>query len=242
MLMCRFSFPDQDPWSSSAEYGLWTTYFFLALFIAAGIYNAFVSLDTLSRSAGLPSFFAIPGRMNAVIRSMDERKIVDSLPEVGIVLLALAFAAFSLAVCFGIRSYYRPPNFGSSPLCVRIPTSHSSVAPVVMRSQSRVDTNAFCYSGLRSEWIATALIVWIIATATKRNPLSYLSGIPFHRLMSLHKLLPWFCLFFSLVHTVAMVIRAQRQEPWHVTLATNSSYGWSAWVGSASPLFSAPSG
>lgn len=89
-------------------------------------------------------------------------------------------------------------------------------------------------SGLRSEWIATALIVWIIATATKRNPLSYLSGIPFHRLMSLHKLLPWFCLFFALVHTVAMIIRANKQQPWRVTLATNSAYGWSAWVRCAS--------
>lgn len=119
--MCCCYLPAQDPWSASAKYGVWTTYFFLALFIADGIYNAFNSLDTLNRSAGLPSVFAIPGRMKAVIRSMDERKVVDSVPEVGIVLLALAFAAFSLAVCFGIRPYYRPPNFGSSPLCVRIP-------------------------------------------------------------------------------------------------------------------------
>ncbi|CDR36322.1 hypothetical protein NBRC10512_003915 [Rhodotorula toruloides] len=204
MMACQAG---NDPWSASYKYGLWTTYFFLALFVAAGIYNAFLSLDTLNRNATLLSPFAIPPRIKAIVRSLDQRKISGLLPEVGVVLLATVFAAFSLAVCFGIRPYYRPPNFGSSPL------------------------------GLRSEWIATALIVWIIATATKRNPLSYLSGIPFHRLMSLHKLLPWFCLFFALVHTVAMIIRANKQQPWRVTLATNSAYGWSAWTALASLAF-----
>ncbi|BGO98213.1 hypothetical protein NBRC10513v2_001382 [Rhodotorula toruloides] len=204
MMACQAG---NDPWSASYKYGLWTTYFFLALFIAAGIYNAFLSLDTLNRNAALLSPFAIPARVKAVVRSLDQRKISGFVPEVGVVLLAAVFAVFSLAVCFGIRPYYRPPNFGSSPL------------------------------GLRSEWIATALIVWIIATATKRNPLSYLSGIPFHRLMSLHKLLPWFCLFFALVHTVAMIVRANKPQPWRVTLATNSAYGWSAWTALASLAF-----
>jgi len=64
----------------------------------------------------------------------------------------------------------------------------------------------------------------------KRNALSYLSGISFHRLMALHKVLPWFALFFSAVHTGAMIVRANRQQPWAVTVATNSQYGWSAWV------------
>ncbi|BGP29757.1 hypothetical protein JCM10296v2_001502 [Rhodotorula toruloides] len=204
MMACQAG---NDPWSASYKYGFWTTYFFLALFISAGIYNAFLSLDTLNRNAALLSPFAIPSRIKAVVRSLDQRKVSEFVPEIGVVLLAAVFAAFSLAVCFGIRPYYRPPNFGSSPL------------------------------GLRSEWIATALIVWIIATATKRNPLSYLSGIPFHRLMWLHKLLPWFCLFFALVHTAAMIIRANQQQPWRVTLATNSAYGWSAWTALASLAF-----
>ncbi|GEM09000.1 ferric-chelate reductase [Rhodotorula toruloides] len=204
MMACQAG---NDPWSASSKYGLWTTYFFLALFVSAGIYNAFLSLDALNRGAALLSPFAIPARIKAVVRSVNQRKTLDWSPEIGVVLLAAVFTAFSFAVCFGIRPYYRPPNFGSSPL------------------------------GLRSEWIATALIVWIITTATKRNPLSYLSGIPFHRLMSLHKLLPWFCLFFALVHTVAMIICENQQQPWRVTLATNAAYGWSAWTALASLAF-----
>ncbi|GAA5849470.1 hypothetical protein JCM9279_000912 [Rhodotorula babjevae] len=201
MMACQSG---NDPWSGSFRYALWTTYFFVALFGLAAIVNGLVRLEILSRNAAVPSPFAIPSRLKAVLRSLDQPRPSRLLPALGAILVTVVFTVFSFAVCFAVRPFYRPPNFGSSPL------------------------------GLRSEWIATALIVWIFATAMKRNALSYLTGVGFHRLMSLHKVLPWFALFFSAVHTGAMIVRANRQQPWAVTVATNSQYGWLAWAALAS--------
>ncbi|KPV77158.1 uncharacterized protein RHOBADRAFT_49412 [Rhodotorula graminis WP1] len=189
-----------DPWSASSKYGLWTTYFLVALFGLAAVVNGFERLEILSRNATVPAPFAIPSRLKASLRTLDLPRPYKFLPTLGTIIVTVAFTIFSFVVCFGIQPFYRPRNFGSSPL------------------------------GLRSEWIATALIVWIFATAMKRNALSYLSGVTFPRLMSLHKVLPWFALFFSVVHTGAMIVRANRQQPWAVTVATDSQYGWSAWV------------
>lgn len=87
-------------------------------------------------------------------------------------------------------------------------------------------------SGLRSEWVSTALIVWVVATGVKRNALSALSGMPYVRLLDYHKTLGWACCFFAGVHTVAMMIRVERQgAPWSYTWETSPiSYGWAAWV------------
>lgn len=93
------------------------------------------------------------------------------IPPLGSVVVGLGLMLFGLTVTFAIRPYYRPPNYGSPPL------------------------------GLRSEWLATAPIVFIFATALKRNVLGWVTGISFARLMDLHKILGWFIFFFSLVHT-----------------------------------------
>ncbi|GAA5933688.1 hypothetical protein JCM10213_008567 [Rhodosporidiobolus nylandii] len=188
------------PWAESVKYGHWTTYFFLSFFVAAAVVNGLVRLDVLSRIAGLASPFAIPARFKALLRVFDQPRPTRYLPPLGTTLVTLALSVFTLSFCFGICPYYRPPNFGSSPL------------------------------GLRSEWIATALVVWIFATAMKRNALAYLTGLAHGRLMGLHKAFAWICLFFAIVHTVAMMIRARAQEPWSYTWKTNSAYGWSAWA------------
>ncbi|BGP45718.1 hypothetical protein JCM10450v2_001548 [Rhodotorula kratochvilovae] len=201
MMACQAG---NDPWSASFKYGEWTTWFFVSFFLLAALLNGLKRFDVLSRNAAVPSTFALPPRLTALVRTLDQPRLSRFVPTLGVSLLTLAFTVFSFAICFGIYPYYRPPNFGSSPL------------------------------GLRSEWIATALIVWIFATAMKRNVLACLTGLTFHRLMSLHKVLPWFCLFFSVVHTGAMIVRANAQQPWSVTWQTNSQYGWSAWAALAS--------
>ncbi|GAA6008891.1 uncharacterized protein JCM10292_002636 [Rhodotorula paludigena] len=197
MMACQAG---NNPWDGSQKYALWTTYFMVVFFGTAGLVNGLRQMDILARNAAIASSYVLPNRIQAALRALDEPRSSRWIPSFGVVLVSLAFTLFSFAVCFGIRPYYRPPNFGSSPL------------------------------GLRAEFIATALIVWIFATAMKRNALSYLSGLSFHRLMSLHKILPWFCLFFSAVHTGAMILRAHQQEPWSFTYSTNAQYGWSAWA------------
>jgi hypothetical protein len=123
------------------------------------------------------------------------------VPPLGSLLVGLGLLVYGLAICFGIRPFYRPPNFGSSPL------------------------------GLRAEWLATAPIVFVFATAVKRNALGWLTGIPFARLMDLHKTSGWFVFLMAMIHTVAMMVRALRQAPWSYTLHTSPiSYGWAAWL------------
>ena len=79
----------------------------------------------------MPSPFAVPSRFKAVLRTLDQPRPSRLLPTLGTVLVTIAFTIFSFAVCFGIRPYYRPPNFGSSPLCVLLspsPLSRSLLA------------------------------------------------------------------------------------------------------------------
>lgn len=113
----------------------------------------------------------IPARLKAAFYALDTPRPHRLIPPLGSILAGVALSIFGLAVTFAIRPYYRPPNYGSPPL------------------------------GLRSEWLATAPIVFVFATAVKRNALGWLTGISFARLMDLHKILGWFILFFSSVHT-----------------------------------------
>jgi hypothetical protein len=67
----------------------------------------------------------------ALARLMTYPVLSAWLPPLGNSLLIFAFAIFSFGFTFGNRVYSRPPNFGSWPI------------------------------GLRSEWIATAMLPWI---------------------------------------------------------------------------------
>lgn len=44
------------------------------------------------------------------------RRLHTKLPTTGTLLVSLGLLVFGNVVCFAIRPYYRPPNFGSSPL------------------------------------------------------------------------------------------------------------------------------
>ncbi|POW05868.1 hypothetical protein PSTT_09383, partial [Puccinia striiformis] len=186
-----------DPWAKSAYYGHWTTYFILAIFVAICIVNGIKRLDNLNRTMGLPSVIRFDYKLAALFRMISYPQLRlwrGGIPSLGPSILLFGFTVFSTLVCFARRPYYRPPNYGSSPL------------------------------GLRSEWIATAMVPWMYAAATKRNFLEYFSGISLSRLMTFHKWTPWICLYMSIVHTWSMIIRANRQEPWWYTLKTNPVY------------------
>lgn len=53
---------------------------------------------------------------------------------------------------------------------------------------------------------------------------STLSGISLNRMMTMHKYAPWICLYMSGVHTWSMIIKANRQQPWWYTWATDEFY------------------
>ncbi|KAI8455382.1 ferric reductase like transmembrane component-domain-containing protein, partial [Phakopsora pachyrhizi] len=186
-----------EPWTETPKYGWWTTYFILAVLAVVSIINGARRLHNLNRIHGLQSPISFHPKVSALFRwaSYPQLKAFGGfIPAVGPSFLIFGFLIFSIAVCFLRRPYYRPPNFGNSPL------------------------------GFRSEWIATAMIPWIYASATKRNFLVYFSGVSYHRILTIHKWAPWICLFMSIVHTWAMIIRADRQQPWWYTMKTNPYY------------------
>ncbi|GAA5872371.1 hypothetical protein JCM8547_000911 [Rhodosporidiobolus lusitaniae] len=190
-----------EPWAGSVKYALWTMYLVGGFFGVCAVFNHLDFFAKFERSVGLRPAFTWPSKLTALLRSIDQGRQNTYLPPLGSTLVSIGLLLFSFVVSFGIHPWYRAPNFGSPPL------------------------------GLRSEWIATALIVWIIATGVKRNALSYLSGISYPRLLDLHKTFGWVCCIFAIVHTAAMMIQAHKSgAPWHVTLASSAvSYGWAAW-------------
>ncbi|GAA6008274.1 hypothetical protein JCM10207_000062 [Rhodosporidiobolus poonsookiae] len=191
----------QDSWYDGWKYALWTTYFLVAYFGLAGLVNAFNRLDTLSRTASIRSPFILPPRVKALLRAIDQPRASRWLPPLGMSLLYAAFTAFTFAFVWGIRPYYRPPNYGSPPLAIR------------------------------SEMVSTALVVWIFACGVKRNALAYLTGLSYPRMINMHKAFAWACLFFALIHTVAFMVVAFRQAPWSYTFSVHDKYyGWPAWT------------
>lgn len=60
---------------------------------------------------------------------------------------------------------------------------------------------------IRSGMIAVAMTPWIVATATKANLLSLITGIGPERLNVFHRWISYLCLFMSLVHTIPFYIQ-----------------------------------
>ncbi|KAI8455383.1 ferric reductase NAD binding domain-containing protein, partial [Phakopsora pachyrhizi] len=186
-----------DPWAGTAKYGWWTTYFIVSVFAVVSISNGARRFHNLNRIHGLQSPFSFHHKVSALFRwaSYPQIKAFGGfIPPLGPSLVIFGFLIFSIAICFLPRPYYRPPNFGSPPL------------------------------SLRSEWLATAMVPWIYAAATKRNFLEFFSGVSYHRVLTFHKWVPWICLLMSIVHATSMIIKANRQQPWSYTIRTDPYY------------------
>lgn len=186
-----------DPWAKSMYYGQWTVYFILSGILAVSISTGIKRLHNLNRISGTPSVLQFHPKVSALFRMCSyyqPRVWGGTIPPLGPSFLLFGFLLYSTSVCFLRRPFYRPPNYGSSPL------------------------------GLRSEWVATAMVPFLYAAATKRNFLEFFAGVSFQRIMTFHKWAPWICLYMSVVHTWSMIVRANRQEPWWYTLQTNKVY------------------
>ncbi|MBW0513365.1 hypothetical protein O181_053080 [Austropuccinia psidii MF-1] len=191
-----------DPWSKSMYYGWWTTYFIIVGIVILSAVNGIKRLRNLNRILGMPSVIYFPAKLSAIFRMASYPQLPSwqgAIPSFGSFFLLFGFLLFSILVCFSRRPYYRPPNYGSSPL------------------------------GLRSEFIATAMVPWLYATATKKNFLEIFTGVSFGQIMSFHKWAPWICLIMSLVHTCSMIIQAEQNHPlWYIF--QNSAYYWNGFI------------
>ncbi|KAH9814963.1 hypothetical protein DFH28DRAFT_894092 [Melampsora americana] len=186
-----------DPWVDSPRYAWWTNYYILAAIAAIAVCNAIKRLHALNRLVGLPSVISFSPKISAYARliSYPQSSWLNGLmPATGPSILLFLFLLFTNLICFIPRPYYRPPNYGSSVL------------------------------GLRANWISAAMMPWIYALSCRRNVLSYLTGISFQRLMTIHKYSPWICLYYAIIHSWTNIIRANRQQPWWWTWQNNALY------------------
>ena len=147
---------------------------------------------SIHRTASPSNFIRKP---KALWRAVSYGQIHPLLPTNGTFAFILITFIFTMVLTWGIRPYYRPPNWGSAPLA------------------------------LRSEFFATAVIPWIILFSLKRNPLRMLSGITTEVGQDLHKWFGWGCLFYSLIHTISESLAgASSLSPWSVQMAKVKFY------------------
>ncbi|KAK0463998.1 ferric reductase NAD binding domain-containing protein [Desarmillaria tabescens] len=112
----------------------------------------------------------------------------------GQTLLLAAGFLFTTLYCFADTYYYRPPFYGSSPL------------------------------GLRSEWLAMAMLPFLIVFAHKINFIDFDIGSSHEKMQVLHQGVAGLHLYMSLVHTISMTIRSIRERGIRYDFWNNDSY------------------
>lgn len=176
----------QISWLSQFDYGYYTSYFYcaiIAVFTLAHGYSFFrraVSNPLSQRSAS--SKPSATQRARAAWRRIGYRRLSGWANTVlpasfGMSLLIVISVAFSVALCFVQRPYYRETRgFGSPPL------------------------------GVRAGLAATAMTPITLALSGKYNFVTLLTGISYERLHILHRWAGYIYLFFSIVHTIPFLL------------------------------------
>jgi hypothetical protein len=101
------------------------------------------------------------------------------LPRIGMFLFLVATMLYFLILTFLVHPYYRERRgFGSPPL------------------------------GVRTGLMSTALIPFIVASATKVNIISFLTGLDHTKLNIFHRWTSHFCFFLAIAHTIPFIVTA----------------------------------
>ncbi|EJD54204.1 hypothetical protein AURDEDRAFT_148086 [Auricularia subglabra TFB-10046 SS5] len=191
-----------DAWDTTVKYGYYGLYFIAAAMFLAMVMNAHYRWTQRRR---LASFSSKASALHAEAYAMARWAVYARLPwwlerRIAPIYTSGSFAqtaflgtafVFCTGWCFGITYYYRPPFYGSSPL------------------------------GLRSEWLAMAMLPFLFVLAQKRNFISYFTGSSYEKLQVLHQGVAGLHFYMSIVHTVSMSIRGARESALKNTIYTN---------------------
>lgn len=102
-------------------------------------------------------------------------------PSLSAIVLVLIGVTMSVLYCFLPQPlYYASIAFGSPPLAIR--------------------------AGMMS----VALVPWVVALATKANPISVMTGVSHERLIVLHRWGAWICIFLALIHAIPFWYQSTR--------------------------------
>ncbi|PVG01315.1 hypothetical protein CPB86DRAFT_97231 [Serendipita vermifera] len=199
----------REPWASNIKYGRFTLYFCgasLGLFFFVHVFKKALFWYRM-RNPSPPSYvytkFAAMARLLTYPRlPYYLARFVNHLWAVGPLgpnIMLFLLFVFTSFYCWINKYYYRPPFYGSPPV------------------------------SLRSEWIAVALLPFLFVLGSKRNVISWMTGVSYDKLQVLHQGLGFMVLYMSLVHAITQVVQSKMELPWTVVYA--SSYIW--WTGFA---------
>ncbi|KIY46543.1 hypothetical protein FISHEDRAFT_60309 [Fistulina hepatica ATCC 64428] len=196
---------NHEPWAKSVRFGYYGLYFLaVTVFIAIlmNVHFQFTARCSLKRAAG--GKCAFQDKVYAVFRYLTYPRLPTSVsrfitswykaPSLGPTLLLAAGFVFTTLYCFADTYYYRPPFYGSSPL------------------------------GLRSEWLAMAMLPFLIVFGQKISIIGILTGASHDKLQVFHQGVAGLHFYMSIVHTISMSIRADREKGMANAWATNSAY------------------
>ncbi|KAI0314730.1 ferric reductase NAD binding domain-containing protein [Amylostereum chailletii] len=199
-----------DRWETTVKYGYYTLYFFAAGTFFAVAFNVCHKILHYRRFVSVavnvsPVKSGRKAQVYALLRWLAYSYIPPSVNKyIAPVYTTGSFAQtftlfggflFCTMYCFAITYYYRPPLYGSSPL------------------------------GLRSEWIAMAMLPFIFAFAQKRNLIGTISGTSYEKLQVLHQGVSILHFYMSLVHTFSMIIWGFREDAGVSYLIFYSGFG-----------------
>ncbi|KAG7447938.1 uncharacterized protein BT62DRAFT_965662 [Guyanagaster necrorhizus] len=195
-----------EPWAKSVKYGYYGLYFFAVTIFIAILFNVhFRILQRRSLTAApMSQSLTLQDKFYALFRLLAYPRVPTSVNRFispwytagnqGQTLLLGAGFLFTTLYCFADTYYYRPPFYGSSPL------------------------------GLRSEWLAMAMLPFLIVFGHKINFIGTLIGSSHEKMQVFHQGVAGLHLYMSLVHTISMTIRSIRQQGIRYDFRNNSSY------------------
>ena len=122
-------------------------------------------------------------------------------PPLGVIILGLIGGIFFFGMTLGPRPYYWPDG---------VQVSYGDSPPLATRAG----------------WMALALFPFVLASASKYNLITLLTGISHEKLQPFHRWSAWAMLVLALVHTFPFIVynidKGDMEEQWH----TNFEY-WS---------------
>ncbi|KIM21864.1 hypothetical protein M408DRAFT_18293 [Serendipita vermifera MAFF 305830] len=199
----------REPWAESVKYGYYTIYFcgaMLGVFFLINGLKAALFWSKMRNNSPTPTF---KSKIIATARLLSyprlpypTARIVNYLWAVGPLgpnILLFIGFLYFNLYCWVNPWYYRLPFYGSPPL------------------------------GLRSEWIATALLPFVFVLGAKRNLISWITGVSHDKLQVFHQGAAFVVVYMSLVHTISMTIQSLMEVPWADTYASSYIY----WTGFA---------
>lgn len=182
-----------DPWTDQWKYARAFVCFFivgLGVFILTHIYCILEDRRHLRQNNPTNKKPSLWNRLIAAIRRVSYRRLGGTmpglgLPSLGVCILILSCAIFTITWTFTVRPYYRPTRADGSP-------------PLALRA------------GL----FAVGMTPFIYALAFKANVITLLTGVSHEKLNALHRWGARIMFVLSVVHTVPFLYQPRKEGGW----------------------------